>query len=119
MQVRVKRIYEKASPTDGVRVLVDRVWPRGLSKNDADIDVWLKDLAPTTRLRKWFGHDPDKWPEFKRRYASELIRKGDLIDDLLERAKRRKVTLLFSARERRFNNAVALKEYLESSLQCR
>lgn len=117
MNVLVKRVYEKSAATDGVRVLVDRVWPRGLSKSGADIDIWLRDIAPTARLRQWFGHDPDKWPEFKRRYARELMRKTDLIEELLGRAKRKRITLLFSARERRFNNAVALKEFLENGLQ--
>lgn len=117
MRVSVKRVYEKAAPTDGLRVLVDRAWPRGLSKSGADIDVWLQDIAPTTRLRKWFGHDPEKWPEFKRRYGTELNHKAQLIDELVSRGKRRKLTLLFSARDCRLNNAVALKEYLEHSRQ--
>lgn len=117
MRVAVKRVYEKAASTDGVRVLVDRDWPRGLGKGTADIDVWLRDLAPTDRLNKWFGQDPGKWQEFKGRYAKQLVGRDDLIDDLMGRARRRKVTLLFSSRERHFNNAVALKEYLEEKMR--
>jgi uncharacterized protein YeaO (DUF488 family) len=112
MDIRVKRVYEAPSPDDGTRVLVDRLWPRGLSKDKARVDLWLKELAPSTALRKWFNHEPAKWEEFQQRYGQELRlqpaaleRLGDLIDN-------GPVTLLFGAKEERFNDAVALKAFL-------
>lgn len=113
MPIRVKRVYEKASPSDGYRVLVDRLWPRGLSKEEARIDAWLKEIAPSTRLRQWFGHDPSKWSEFKKRYFRELDGRTELVASLAERAKTQTVTLVFAAKDERHNNAQALKEYLD------
>jgi uncharacterized protein YeaO (DUF488 family) len=106
-------VYEKASPSDGYRVLVDRLWPRGLSKEEARIDAWLKEIAPSTRLRQWFGHDPSKWSEFKKRYFRELDGRTELVASLAERAKTQTVTLVFAAKDERHNNAQALKEYLD------
>ena len=108
MGVRVKRVYEEPAKADGRRVLVDRIWPRGLKKAEARVDEWLKEIAPSTGLRKWFGHDPARWKEFKKRYAAEQ-------DDqrLAQEARKRTVTLLFSAKDTEQNNAVALKEYIE------
>ena len=113
--VRVKRIYEEPASGDGFRVLVDRLWPRGLSKERAGVSMWLKEAGPSTELRKWFDHDPDRWEEFKRRYLVEL-QEGEAQSTLIELAKRRAVTLLFGSREERFNNAMALKSFIESSL---
>ncbi|MGE5524229.1 MAG: DUF488 domain-containing protein [Rhodospirillaceae bacterium] len=110
--VRVKRAYEPASAQDGLRVLVDRVWPRGMTKEKLHAHLWLKDIAPSTPLRKWFGHDPEKWPEFKKRYFRELDEHADAISELHRAAARQPVTLLFAARDEEHNNAVALAEYL-------
>ncbi len=111
--LRVKRVYEEARDEDGLRVLVDRLWPRGLRKDRADVDLWLREAAPSDALRKWYGHDPSRWEEFKRRYFAELEGKGDVVDQIVRRLDEGAVTLLFSTRELEKNNAVALKEYLE------
>jgi uncharacterized protein YeaO (DUF488 family) len=110
--VQVKRVYEPPSGEDGVRVLVDRLWPRGLSKPGAAVDLWLKDLAPSVRLRRWFNHDPSRWTEFKQRYAEELDAKKTAVAALVGAARRGRVTLLFGARDPEHNNAVALHSYL-------
>ena len=113
--INVKRIYEAADPNDGFRILVDRVWPRGLTKEAARIDLWLRDVAPSTPLRKWFGHDPALWDEFRKRYFSELDQNIGLVEEILTNAtKKKSVTLLFGAKDEEHNNAVALKEYLLS-----
>ncbi|MCL5965684.1 MAG: DUF488 family protein [Deltaproteobacteria bacterium] len=115
--IRTKRVHEPPDPSDGVRILVDRLWPRGIRKDAARIDAWRKDLAPTNALRQWYDHDPRKWEEFKLRYRNELSaagKTGDL-EELRRRAKRETVTLLFGAREERRNNAAALKEFLEEA----
>ena len=113
MAIRLKRIYDKTIVADGSRVLVDRVWPRGVRKADAGINLWLKEIAPSTLLRKWFGHDPEKWPEFKRRYFRELDKNEAAVERLSQMAQKGSVTLVFGARNEKYNNAVALKEYLE------
>jgi uncharacterized protein YeaO (DUF488 family) len=112
MAMRVKRAYDKAARTDGTRILVDRLWPRGVRKVEARIDAWAKDLAPSIQLRKWFGHDPGKWNEFKRRYFEELDVRGDRVGVLRRQARGKTVTLLYAARDTEHNNAVALREYL-------
>ena len=115
MDIGLKRAYEAAERSDGPRVLVDRIWPRGLAKEDADIAHWLKGLAPSTELRKWFGHDPDKWPEFRERYLEELT-SGDASEDLealkelLEQHDR--ITLVFAAKDTEHNNAVAIRDFV-------
>lgn len=111
--IAVKRVYDLPAATDGRRVLVDRVWPRGVSREAARLDAWIKDLAPSTRLRTWFAHDPAKWPEFERRYARELDARADVVADFVDAYGRAKVTLLFGARDVVHNNAVALQAYLE------
>lgn len=116
MAILVKRAYEPAADDDGRRVLVDRLWPRGLKKEDLGIELWLKEVAPSNELRSWYGHDPAKWPEFKRRYFGELDHKTEEVTTLLKLAEMGTVTLLFSSRELQLNNAVALKEYLERKL---
>lgn len=113
MQIRLKRAYEEPSKQDGIRILVDRVWPRGLKKEDAHIDHWLRDIAPSTELRKWFGHDANKWPQFKQRYFRELNRNRAAVDELRQLAGKGRVTLVFSAIDEHHNNAVTLKEYLQ------
>jgi uncharacterized protein YeaO (DUF488 family) len=112
MSLKIKRVYEKPSRNDGTRVLVDRVWPRGLSKTDAAIDEWRKEIAPSTSLRKWFGHDPERWNEFKRRYFAELKEQSEALDELCQLAHKKTVTLVFGAKDTKHNQAVALKEYL-------
>lgn len=114
MNLAVKRVYEPPAPGDGLRVLVDRLWPRGLTKAKAKIDRWAKELAPSSDLRRWYAHDAEKWPEFRRRYFKELEAQAEALRSLAREARRRKVTLLFGAKEPRLNNAVALKEALES-----
>ena len=116
MSIELKRAYDRAAESDGYRVLVDRIWPRGVTKNDLRIDAWLKDLAPSASLRKWFRHDPAKWDEFKQRYAGELEQRSDALEQLVERARARRITLVFGAKDTEHNNAVALKEYLERRL---
>ncbi|MEM0287091.1 MAG: DUF488 family protein [Nitrososphaerota archaeon] len=113
--IKVKRVYEPASDDDGKRILVDRLWPRGLKKDAAKIDLWLRDIAPSDSLRKWFMHDPSKWEQFKIRYAKELFDKKQIVDRIksLER-ENNTVTLLFSSKEERYNNAVALRDYIKS-----
>ncbi len=112
--IQTKRIYDAPAAGDGARFLVDRLWPRGLKKNTARLDGWLKEVAPSDALRRWFGHDPAKWTEFRRRYFAELDRHAEELQPLLEAAQRGLVTLLFSAHDTQHNNAVALKEYLEA-----
>ena len=113
MPIFLKRAYETPSRSDGCRILVERLWPRGLSKQAAKIDLWPKETAPSTELRRWFDHEPGKWPEFKRRYFRELRQREDSLHPVLERIRSGKVTFVFASRESRFNNAVALKEYVE------
>ncbi len=111
--IRIKRVYDEPDKTDGRRVLVDRLWPRGLSKEKARVDIWMKEIAPSTALRRWYGHDPNKWPEFKAKYAAELDANHNKVKGLLAEVQGKTVTLLYSSKERRLNNAVALKEYME------
>lgn len=113
MRIKVKRAYEEASSSDGFRILVDRIWPRGIKKSDAQIDLWLKDIAPSKELRQWFGHDPKKWNEFKNRYKKELVGKSDLIKLIKKEAKSNTVTLVFGAKDVEHNNAVVLKEFMD------
>lgn len=112
LDLQVKRVYAPAAPDDGVRILVDRLWPRGLKKERAAVDRWLKDLAPSTELRRWFGHDPARWDEFRDRYARELESQPALLDELHAQARRGRVTLLFGAHDETHNNAAALRDVL-------
>jgi uncharacterized protein YeaO (DUF488 family) len=111
--IQVKRVYEPVAKRDGKRFLVDRLWPRGVKKEALSLKGWLKDLAPSAGLRKWFNHDPTRWNEFRRRYFAELDGKAEALRPLVTAARRGKVTLLFGARDNERNNAVALKAYLE------
>ena len=116
MSIDLKRAYDPPAASDGWRVLIDRIWPRGIAKADLQVDAWLKDLAPSAELRKWFGHDPKKWDEFRQHYARELDQRRNAIEQLLERARAGRVTLVFGARDVAHSNAAALKEYLERRL---
>lgn len=111
-KILVKRVYEPVAKSDGFRLLVDRLWPRGLSKSDAKLDLWLPDLGPSTTLRKWFNHDPARWTEFCRRYHAELKDKAALLATITKQAKTRPVTLLYSAKDEQHNQAVALQSFL-------
>jgi uncharacterized protein YeaO (DUF488 family) len=113
--IRIKRAYEKPCRQDGFRVLVDRLWPRGLSKDQAAIDLWLKDVAPSAELRQWFRHDPSRWREFQRRYQAELKQRADALKLLRARAREGTVTLVYGARDEEHNNAQVLKRVLERS----
>jgi uncharacterized protein YeaO (DUF488 family) len=112
--VSVKRVYEPAAPSDGVRVLVERLWPRGMRKESLKMNAWLKDVAPSGELRRWFNHDPAKWTEFRRRYFVELNRHRDALQPILDAETRGNVTLLYSSHDTEHNNAVALKDHLAS-----
>ena len=109
----MKRAYEKPSKDDGERILVERLWPRGLTKIKAKIDLWLKDVAPSTELRRWFGHDPKKWDEFRTRYQKELKNKDELIKLLKRKAKNGTITLIYAARDEEHNGALVLKRFLK------
>jgi uncharacterized protein YeaO (DUF488 family) len=116
LQIALKRVYDEPAPSDGIRVLVDRLWPRGLSKERAHIDLWLKEVAPSNELRKWFGHDPEKFAEFRRCYEAELASETgqEALARLRDMAKREVVTLLFAAHDMEHNNAVVLRDLLQS-----
>ncbi|MDR1991905.1 MAG: DUF488 family protein [Nitrososphaerota archaeon] len=114
MTIFLKRAYEKSSPADGKRILVERLWPRGLTKIQAKIDQWPKDIAPSSELRKWYNHDPAKWMEFKKRYWAELDTKKDTTAQIAKEAKNNRVTFVFGSKEEKYNTATALKEYLET-----
>ena len=113
MKIKIKRAYDPPARGDGVRILVDRLWPRGIAKEKLKLDLWLKDIAPSDTLRQWFSHDRDRWDEFKAHYFEELDANKEAVERIIGEAGKRPVTLLFSAKEPEFNNAVALKEYLE------
>jgi uncharacterized protein YeaO (DUF488 family) len=113
MSIAVKRVYDAADSSDGVRILVDRLWPRGLSKERARIDHWVADVAPSNELRKWYGHAPEKWPEFRRRYFAELDANPEGVEALRAAVSPARTTFVFSSKETELNNAHALKEYLE------
>lgn len=113
-RIKLKRAYDNPAPEDGKRVLVDRLWPRGVRKTDAAIDYWAKDLAPSTSLRKWFGHDPARWEEFCRRYEAEIHRNSDELDRLRGIAQTGTITLVYGAHDERHNDAVVLKGILEA-----
>ena len=113
--IKLKRVYDKRSSTDGMRYLVERLWPRGIKKAELHLDDWLKDVAPSTELRKWFSHDTEKWEQFRRKYFAELDRTPEVCEPILEAARKGTVTLLYSSHDGEHNNAVALKEYIEDN----
>jgi uncharacterized protein YeaO (DUF488 family) len=110
--IRLKRAYAPPAPDDGMRVLVDRLWPRGVKKADAAIDLWLRDIAPETALRRWFAHDPERWPEFHQRYEEALRRRPERLAELRDLARKGRLTLVFAARDEARNNAVVLRDLL-------
>jgi uncharacterized protein YeaO (DUF488 family) len=112
MEIKLKRVYEKSTKEDGTRILVDRLWPRGLTKQKANVDMWMKDVAPSTELRKWFHHDPEKWIEFKKRYQIELENKEEQIEVLKKQLQEGTVTLVYGAKDEEHNEALVLKELL-------
>jgi uncharacterized protein YeaO (DUF488 family) len=112
MCIKIKRVYEPQSVDDGCRILVDRLWPRGMRKDKLKLDLWLKEVAPSDGLRKWFAHRQDRWPEFKRRYFEEMSGNPAPVERIRALARERQVTLLYAAKEEKINNAVALQEYL-------
>jgi uncharacterized protein YeaO (DUF488 family) len=114
--IKLKRVYEEEAPNDGARYLIERLWPRGVRKESLHIDGWLKDAGPSTELRKWFNHDPEKWSEFRRKYFTELDGATEAWTPIREAARRGTVTLLYSSHDSEHNNAVALKEYLDRKL---
>ena len=113
MRLKIKRVYEHPDAQDGTRILVDRLWPRGLTKAKASVDVWMKDVAPSTTLRKWFGHDSDKWAEFKTRYRAELRANKEQVARLKTEMGKRRVTLVYGAKDEEHNEALVLQEYLK------
>ncbi len=113
--ITLKRVYEKPSKGDGIRILVERLWPRGITKERAAVDLWLKDIAPSTELRKWFGHDPAKWEQFCKRYRVELEQNKDAVNLLKQKCKEGIITLVYAARDEKHNSAVALKQMLEQT----
>ncbi|MCC7328868.1 MAG: DUF488 domain-containing protein [Gammaproteobacteria bacterium] len=112
MRIRLKRAYEAPARSDGQRILVDRLWPRGLTRDKAAVDHWIKEVAPSSELRKWFGHDPERWPEFRRRYRAEL-KKNPALAELRALARKGSITLLYSAKDEQHNQAVVLKQVLD------
>ena len=113
IDIRIKRVYEDPSADDGTRVLVDRIWPRGVSRDEAELDLWLRDVAPSDELRSWFDHEPERWDGFRQRYASELEGRKDEVGRLCELAAEGRLTLVYGARDEEHNNAQALQEHLE------
>jgi uncharacterized protein YeaO (DUF488 family) len=111
-RIRLKRAYEPPAPDDGIRILIDRLWPRGVKKTDAAVDEWMKEIAPSTELRKWFGHNPERWQEFRHRYKREIKQHPDEIDRLRTLAQHGRITLVFSAHDEAHNDAVVLKDLL-------
>ena len=113
MKIQIKRVYDEPSEADGTRILIDRLWSRGLSKAQAQVDLWLKDIAPSTPLRQWFGHDPGKWPEFKKRYKDELNTNSEAVAQLRAHVDKGTVTFVYGAKDQEHNDAVVLQEYFE------
>ncbi len=114
MEVRLKRAYDEPADDDGYRILIDRLWPRGVARERARLDEWARELAPSTELRRWFGHEPERFAEFRRRYAAELAAQGDKLEELRERARRGTLTLVYAARDTEHNDAVVLADILRT-----
>ncbi len=119
INIQVKRAYDKPRPDDGSRILVDRLWPRGLNRKDLQIDDWVKELAPSNELRKWYGHERKRWKEFKKRYFQELESHAEATEQLIKEYGKSRLTLLYAAKDESYNNATALKEYLEKKAESR
>ena len=114
MNIQLKRIYEAGSKEDGYRILVDRLWPRGFTKEKAALDLWLKEIAPSNELRKWFGHDPDKWKDFQKKYQQELKQNKEAVDILKDYIQKGNVTLLYAAKDEEHNEAQVIKDFISS-----
>ena len=117
MKINLKRVYDPVSKEDGVRILIERLWPRGVKKEDLKMHEWLKEVAPSTDLRKWFSHDPVKWKEFQKRYFEELNKNSEALEPLIKALRKDTVTLLYSSKDTEHNNAVSLKNYLEKNVK--
>jgi uncharacterized protein YeaO (DUF488 family) len=117
--IQLKRAYDTVDSADGTRFLVERLWPRGVKKTALPVEAWLKEVAPSTALRRWFGHDPKKWPEFRRRYFHELTENVDALEPIIKASRTGPVTLIYSSHDTEHNNAVALKDYVESHMRSR
>lgn len=117
MKINLKRVYDPVSKEDGVRILIERLWPRGVKKEDLKMHEWLKEVAPSTDLRKWFSHDPAKWKEFQKRYFEELNKNSEALEPLIKALHKGTVTLLYSSKDTEHNNAVSLKNYLEKNIK--
>lgn len=115
MSLHIKRVYDPSDDSDGKRILVDRLWPRGLSKTEAKVDIWLKEVAPSPVLRRWFGHDPEKWTEFRRRYRDELEKNSEAVDALKKEIGRATATILYGAKDSEHNHAIVLKDFIEKT----
>ena len=115
MKTKIKRVYDKPAKEDGFRILADRLWPRGLTKEKASVDLWLKEIAPSTELRKWFGHDPEKWNEFKKKYVAELKKNKETVSILKEKIKEGTVTILYGARDEEHNEALVILDFLNEN----
>jgi len=115
--IKLKRAYDPLTASDGVRYLVERLWPRGIKKSNLQLDGWMKDVAPSTELRKWFAHDPSRWTEFQRRYFTELENHADALQSIVDAARHGTVSLIYSSHDAQHNNAVALKRYIEQGRQ--
>jgi uncharacterized protein YeaO (DUF488 family) len=113
MNIKIKRVYEEPDKDDGLRILVDRLWPRGVTKEKASVDMWLKEIAPSTELRKWFGHDPGRWERFRERYETEIRHQDELIKMLRRKAIGGTITLIYAARDEKHNEALVLKQFLD------
>ncbi len=116
MRLKIKRAYTEADPGDGTRILIDRLWPRGVTKEKARIDLWMREIAPSSELRKWFGHDPEKWTEFQKRYLDELKNNQEMVDSILDMAKDGPVTLVYSAKDEQHNDAIVLLGLLDRKM---
>lgn len=114
-KIRLKRAYEPPADEDGLRVLVERLWPRGLSKERAAVDLWMKEVAPSAELRRWFHHDPERWDEFQKRYRAELEQKGEILEELRQKCRAGTVTFVYAAHDEQRNGALVLRDYLEES----
>lgn len=117
LMIKTKRVYDPPEPEDGARFLIDRLWPRGIKKDALNLNSWLKDITPSNQLRIWFGHEPEKWDEFRKRYFAELDSRTEAVRLLIESASHDNVTLLYSAKDTSHNNAIVLKEYLEKQVK--
>ena len=115
--IKIRRIYDNSNEDNSYKILIDRLWPRGLKKEEVRIDLWLKDIAPSNELRKWFAHDPQKWDEFQEKYFKELDREKEPVNILIEKAREKDITLLYGAKDEKYNNAVALKRYIENKIK--